>query len=164
PQQGRPALRRGLPPRPRRRPPPRGYLRLALRRRPGRGGRPRLGRGEAALLRRRAGPPPRRRHHTRGRRLSARPAAVRPARRRAGRPANDGAGASRHARSGLMDVSARLLDLPDLHPALLWDTLTAAAAAVLADLGRPPPYSCSFALLDVPGARDNNLRLSLSPD
>jgi hypothetical protein len=62
-----------------------------------------------------------------------------------------------------MAVSLRLVDLADLHPGLLWDTIALAAAAVLREGGREPPHLFSLEVVDVIGFGSGTLRLQLDP-
>ena len=49
-----------------------------------------------------------------------------------------------------MDVKVRLIDLPGMHPNLLWDTIILATAAVLGDVGTNPPHPLPLAVENVP--------------
>jgi hypothetical protein len=62
-----------------------------------------------------------------------------------------------------MDVRVRLLDLPAMHPRLLWETIISAAAAVLGQLQAEPPFEVPLAIQDVPGCDTTELRLLLDP-
>jgi hypothetical protein len=62
-----------------------------------------------------------------------------------------------------MDVAVRLIDLPGMHPNLLWDTIIPATAAVLGDIGAQPPYLLPLAVENVPGFGSDNLRLLVDP-
>src|SRR4051812_12223049 len=62
-----------------------------------------------------------------------------------------------------MDVPLRLLDLPGMHPELLWETIIAATAAVLARPGIEPPFGFALSVEDVPGFGSEECRLLIDP-
>ncbi len=62
-----------------------------------------------------------------------------------------------------MDVTVRLIDLPGMHPNLLWDTIIPATAAVLGDAGAQPPYPLPLTVENVPGFGSDELRLLIDP-
>jgi hypothetical protein len=58
-----------------------------------------------------------------------------------------------------MDVSKRLLDLPAMHPELLWESILTATAAVLGDSGAEPPFAFALTVENVPGFGSDECRL-----
>ena len=60
-----------------------------------------------------------------------------------------------------MDVSCRLLDLPTMHPRLLWDTIILAAAGVLEDRFHDLPRRLVLQVRDVPGFGSDRLSLDI---
>lgn len=62
-----------------------------------------------------------------------------------------------------MEMSVRLVDLPAMHPRLLWTDIAAAAAAVLNDAATPPPFLFAMAMQDVPGFAGDALHLRIDP-
>ena len=48
-------------------------------------------------------------------------------------------------------MKLRLIDLPDMHPCLLWDDIIAAAVAVLDERGFSAPFRFSMDVQDLPG-------------
>ena len=50
-----------------------------------------------------------------------------------------------------MDALIRLLDLPSMHPELLWETIVTATAAILADSGAELPFAFALTVENVPG-------------
>jgi hypothetical protein len=63
-----------------------------------------------------------------------------------------------------MDVPARLIDLPAMHPELLWETIITATAAVLGELRAHPPYPFSLAVENVFGFGSDECRLLIDPE
>jgi hypothetical protein len=62
-----------------------------------------------------------------------------------------------------MDVLLRLTDLPTMHPDLLWESIIAAAAAVLGEQGVAPPYPFTLAIENVMGLGSEKCRLLIAP-
>ncbi len=62
-----------------------------------------------------------------------------------------------------MEVPVRLLDLPAMHPELLWESILTAAAAVLAERGKERPYSVALAVEDVQGFGSEHCQLNIDP-
>jgi hypothetical protein len=62
-----------------------------------------------------------------------------------------------------MDVLLRLVDLPAMHPELLWESIIAAAAAVLGEQGAAPPYPFEMAIENVMGFGSERCRLLIDP-
>jgi hypothetical protein len=62
-----------------------------------------------------------------------------------------------------MDVTVRLLDLLEMHPNLLWDTIIPATATVLGDVGVAPPHPLALTVEAVPGFGSQELRLLIDP-
>ncbi|HYT95417.1 MAG TPA: hypothetical protein VEL76_42250 [Gemmataceae bacterium] len=62
-----------------------------------------------------------------------------------------------------MDVALRLIDLPAMHPELLWESIIAAAAAVLGPEGATPPYSFTRAIENVMGFGSDRCRFLIDP-
>ncbi len=62
-----------------------------------------------------------------------------------------------------MDVNVRLIDLPAMHPSLLWDTIIPATTAVLGDIGGLAPHPLLLAAEAVPGFGTHELRLLIDP-
>lgn len=62
-----------------------------------------------------------------------------------------------------MDVTVRLMDLPDMHPRLLWDTIIIAAAVVLSERGASSSVAFPLSIQNVPGFGDGDVRLLLDP-
>jgi hypothetical protein len=58
-----------------------------------------------------------------------------------------------------MDVPARLIDLPAMHPELLWETIITATAAVLTNHGEEPPYAFALSIENVLGFGSEDCRL-----
>ena len=48
-------------------------------------------------------------------------------------------------------MKLRLIDLPDMHPCLLWDDIIAATVAVLDERGFSAPFRFSMDVQDLPG-------------
>lgn len=63
----------------------------------------------------------------------------------------------------MMDVTVRLVDLSDMHPQLLWDTIITATAAVLSGSQASPPFRVPLTIQDVPGFGNGELLLLLDP-
>lgn len=63
-----------------------------------------------------------------------------------------------------MDVPVRLLDLPAMHPELLWETIITATAAVLDQGGTEPPYPFGLAVENVLGFGSEECRLLIDPE
>jgi hypothetical protein len=59
-------------------------------------------------------------------------------------------------------LKVRLIDLPDMHPCLLWDDLLAATAAVLEKRSADAPYQFALELWEIPayGSGDVNLAIT----
>jgi hypothetical protein len=64
---------------------------------------------------------------------------------------------------GVMELTVRLLDLPEMHPNLLWDTIIPAAVTVLSDVGTVPPHPIPLGVEGVPGFGSRELRLLIDP-
>jgi hypothetical protein len=62
-----------------------------------------------------------------------------------------------------MDTTVRLLDLPGMHPHLLWDTTIPATVAVLGDVGATVPHILPLSVENVPGFGSGELRLMIDP-
>jgi hypothetical protein len=62
-----------------------------------------------------------------------------------------------------MDVVVRLLDLPRMHPNLLWDTIIPATTTVLGDIGTSQPHPLPLSVENVPEFGGNELRLLIDP-
>jgi hypothetical protein len=62
-----------------------------------------------------------------------------------------------------MDVPVRLIDLPAMHPELLWETILTATAAVLSDPGAEPPYPFDLTIENVLGFGSEECRLLIDP-
>jgi hypothetical protein len=62
-----------------------------------------------------------------------------------------------------MDVPVRLIDLPAMHPELLWETILTATAALLAGPGREPPYRLALTVENVPGFGSEECILIIDP-
>ena len=62
-----------------------------------------------------------------------------------------------------MDVPVRLIDLPTMHPELLWETIATAAAAVLGPPGIEPPHSFVLAVDGLRGFGTDECRLLIDP-
>lgn len=56
-------------------------------------------------------------------------------------------------------MKVRLTDLPDMHPALLWDDILAATAATMDELIRPRPYSLIVEIENVPNQANGPILL-----
>jgi hypothetical protein len=66
--------------------------------------------------------------------------------------------------SYLVEVTCRLVDLLDMHPRLLWDSIILAAAAVLGDRFQDRPQRLNLDVRDVPGFGSGEVILSIDPD
>lgn len=62
-----------------------------------------------------------------------------------------------------MDVPVRLLDLPLMHPRLMWDTIIVATAAIIEAWQGGSPIVFPLSVQGVPGFGDGELRLLLDP-
>jgi hypothetical protein len=62
-----------------------------------------------------------------------------------------------------MDVAVRLIDLPAMHPELLWETVLTAAAAVFKETAFEPPYTFTLAVENVLGFGSDECRLVIDP-
>jgi hypothetical protein len=62
-----------------------------------------------------------------------------------------------------MDALVRLVDLPGMHPNLLWDTIIPATVAVFADIGASAPHSLVLTVQGVPGFGSAEVRLLIDP-
>ena len=62
-----------------------------------------------------------------------------------------------------MDALIRLLDLPSMHPELLWETIITATAAILADSGAELPFAFALTVENVPGFGSDASRLLVDP-
>ena len=62
-----------------------------------------------------------------------------------------------------MDALVRLVDLPGMHPNLLWDTIIPATAAVFADLAASAPHPLPLTVQAVPRFGSQELRLLIDP-
>ena len=58
-----------------------------------------------------------------------------------------------------MDELVRLVDLPGMHPNLLWDTIIPATVAVFADIGATAPHPLPLTVQAVPGLGSQEPRL-----
>lgn len=63
-----------------------------------------------------------------------------------------------------MDAPVRLVDLPAMHPQLLWETIITAAAVVLSDVATKPPYPVALTIEGVPGFGSDEGRLLIDPE
>jgi hypothetical protein len=61
------------------------------------------------------------------------------------------------------DIPVRLIDLPGMHPELLWETIITATAAVLGDAGTEPPHPFAVAVENVLGFGSDDCRLLIDP-
>jgi hypothetical protein len=57
------------------------------------------------------------------------------------------------------DISTSLVALPEMHPELEWQEISAATVAVLEDAGLESPYQVAFELTDTPGFGSDGVRL-----
>jgi hypothetical protein len=62
-----------------------------------------------------------------------------------------------------MDVALSLVELTEMHPLLLWDTIIAATAAVFGEIRPQPPWTLPLTVLNVPGFGSGELRLNVDP-
>jgi hypothetical protein len=62
-----------------------------------------------------------------------------------------------------MDVPTRLIDLPAMHPELLWESIIAATVAVLGEPGREPPFPLGLSVENVLGFGSEECRLLIDP-
>jgi hypothetical protein len=62
-----------------------------------------------------------------------------------------------------MDVPIRLIDLAEMHPELLWESIITATAAVLGTPGREPPYALKLSIENVSGFGSEECRLLIDP-
>ena len=62
-----------------------------------------------------------------------------------------------------MDALVRLVDLPGMHPNLLWDTIIPATVAVLAHSGAAAPHPLPLTVQVVPGFGSQEFRLLIDP-
>jgi hypothetical protein len=62
-----------------------------------------------------------------------------------------------------MDALVRLVDLPGMHPNLLWDTIIPATVAVFADIGASAPHPLALTVQAVPGFGSAEFRLLIDP-
>ena len=63
----------------------------------------------------------------------------------------------------MKEVHCRLLDLPILHPRLLWETIILAGASVLEGVDRRAPYTFLILAEDIPGFGSEELILTIDP-
>ena len=63
----------------------------------------------------------------------------------------------------MKEVHGRLLDLPILHPRLLWETIILAGASVLEGVDRRAPYRFLILAEDIPGFGSEELILTIDP-
>lgn len=63
----------------------------------------------------------------------------------------------------MKEVHCRLLDLPILHPRLLWETIILAGASVLEGVDRRAPYRFLILAEDIPGFGSEELILTIDP-
>ena len=63
----------------------------------------------------------------------------------------------------MKEVHCRLLDLPILHPRLLWETIILAGASVLEGIDRRAPYRFLILAEDIPGFGSEELILTIDP-
>ncbi len=62
-----------------------------------------------------------------------------------------------------MPIPLCLVDLPQMHPRLLWGEIFAAAVAVLSTISSQPPFPFTLELQDVPGFGSDRIDLALDP-
>ena len=62
-----------------------------------------------------------------------------------------------------MDALVRLVDLPGMHPNLLWDTILPATVAVFADIGASAPHPLGLTVQALPGFGSQEFRLLIDP-
>jgi hypothetical protein len=62
-----------------------------------------------------------------------------------------------------MDALVRLVDLPGMHPNLLWDTIIPATVAVFADIGASAPHPLPLTVQAVPGFGSQGFQLLIDP-
>lgn len=60
-----------------------------------------------------------------------------------------------------MKINTSLVDLPLVHPHLLWRDIRLATVAVFADLGKKTPYQFDLFVNEVPGFHDDVLQMSI---
>lgn len=63
----------------------------------------------------------------------------------------------------MKELHCRLLDLPILHPRLLWETIILAGASVLEGVDRRAPYRFLILAEDIPGFGSEELILTIDP-
>lgn len=63
-----------------------------------------------------------------------------------------------------MEVACRLVDLSEMHPGLLWESIVLAAAAILQERFSSVPYRLTLDVRNVPGFRTDELILNIDPD
>jgi hypothetical protein len=63
-----------------------------------------------------------------------------------------------------MEVACRLVDLSEMHPGLLWDSIVLAAAAILQERFDSVPYRLSLDVRNVPSFGTNELILNIYPN
>jgi len=61
-------------------------------------------------------------------------------------------------------LKLRLVDLPDMHPGLLWDDIAAAAVAVFDERGFTSPFALPMTVENVPGYGSGNLDLEIAAE
>jgi hypothetical protein len=62
-----------------------------------------------------------------------------------------------------MPVTVRLLDLPRMHPLLLWEPIIPATCLVFRQRGSTPPFRFQLAVEGVPGFGTEVLDLGIDP-
>lgn len=62
-----------------------------------------------------------------------------------------------------MEAVSRLMDLPQIQPLLLWDTIIPATAVVLGAGKRTPPFLLLLTVQNVPGFGSGEIRLLIDP-
>lgn len=62
-----------------------------------------------------------------------------------------------------MDISVRMVELPTMHPRLLWDDIVAAAVAVLSETHDHALFRFTLTMQDVPRFGSDQIRLVIDP-
>jgi hypothetical protein len=63
-----------------------------------------------------------------------------------------------------MEVACRLVDLSEMHPGLLWESIVLAAAAILQERFDSVHYRLTLDVRNVPGFGTDELILNIDPD
>jgi hypothetical protein len=64
----------------------------------------------------------------------------------------------------MTEVACRLVDLSEMHPGLLWDSIVLAAAAILIERYDRSPYRFVLDARNIPGFGTDELILNISAD